>query len=700
LQNVSTLSLQPRWRKYLQSSIEWAIIIIVAWLYCNATLLNFDSTSLQESGEHNESSTFPILTEVALTRYGQMPLWNAYAMTGLPYLQDPLNHFWNPISTIPVLIWGGINGMKVSIFLSFVLAGLGQWLFAHAFGVRGLSRLWAALLFLLSGGLAYFWAYGWYELVLGAVWFPWCFAALWWALRRRDWTSIVLTAICIGMVISTGGGYYPFYLFGSLGTLVIANFFMSGPSKRWGRLLRAVAVALISAAFLAVVILPIAQGLPLLNRWTGDDHEQTYSQPVDYTLMNFAISDRKWEGIEFLGLPSGWKWFYLSSIALGAALCLAPMALVSNRWRRAPLIAVGALTLVIIAWSANRFTPIGLIYQAFPFLYNLRFPNRLLVIAASPLLIVASIGWQNTFKLLKQRWHHNPLPAWSAKSKIKKLMAQSISLRWLPALLILAAMTYAVIDVYNVNQAFAFSNGSTDQTLQQALTWLKAHDGSLYYINLGGDSIYWHGTSVSYQMEIPVINFDYGRHLVSLDSQIQPEAPFIASPKYVIAVSDAPLTILPPDAQIIHSVDQYNIWYVPDALPVAFSAPPVLTQSHFTDKKLPREAAEALPVKYDGPNRVIAVGKPARPGDQLVVLVSDYPGWELLIDGQPTPMLPANGYLGAMMLPGNHTYTFNFRPWPYTVGLTISALTLLGMLVLMIKELPIWRKRKPAQASE
>ncbi|MGC1376880.1 MAG: hypothetical protein WA821_11675 [Anaerolineales bacterium] len=689
----STLSIQmrnARLRNYAQILVEWVIILVVAWLYASSTLLDLNPMLLQESGEQNESATFPILTEIGLSRYGQIPLWNPYALTGIPYVEDPLNHFWNPVSTLPIGLLGGINGMKVSVVLAFMLAGLGQWLFAHVFGARGLSRLWTALLFMLSGGVAFLWYYGWYELLMGVVWFPWCFAVLWWALRRRDWTSIILTAFCITMVLSTGGGYYPFYLLGSLGVLTILNLFWSAPSKRLTRLLRALAVALISAGLLAVVILPVLHGLSLFNRWTGDDREQSFSQPIPYALVNYVVYDRAWEGAEILGLPSGWKWFYIGAIALGAALCLAPLALVLNRPRRIPLIAAGVLTVAILAWVANRFSPVGYIYALFPFLYTLRFPNRLLIVATSPLLVVAGLGWQNLYRQASLwRLNHKPL------SKSWGRAIQHISLGWWPNLVLVAIMAASVMDVFSVNQPVAFSTGALDQTLKTALTWLKDYDKSFYYVNLGGNQIYWKGTSVAYELEMPVINLDYGRRLFSMDRQLDPNSPFIASPKYIVALPNTSIT-LPENAQQINSFDGYNIWYLPDALPAAFSAAPDQLQA---GTKLSKEMIAPAEMKYDGPNRVIASGQPAHPGDQLVALVSDYPGWELLVDGKPAPLLPVNGYLGAAMLPGYHTYTFDFRPFPYFLGLTISAITLLLALGLLLKEALVQPGRRPAQSS-
>jgi hypothetical protein len=676
--------------RYARILAEWTVILVVAWFYASATLLNLNPTSLQGNGEQNQSATFSILAEIGLNRYGEIPLWNPYALTGIPYSEDPLGHFWHPISTIPVMIWGGINGMKVSVFIAFLLAGFGQWVFAHVLGARSFSRLWAALLFMLSGGLAFYWSYGWYELLLGAVWFPWCFATVWWALRHRNWTSIVLAALCITMVLTTGGGYYPFYLMGCLGVLTITHLLWSAKSKVLGRFLRAVAIVLISAGMSAVVILPVVHGLPLFNRWTGDDREQSFSQPIPYALVNFIVSDRNWEGAEILGVPSGWKWFYLSAIAVGAALCLAPLGLVLERRRRIPLITVGILTLAILAWVANRFSPVGYIYDLFPFLYTLRFPNRLLVIAASPLLVLGSLGWQTVYRHWK--WELRFPPKWALASQVGEGVAAFLSLSWLPRFILVSILVASVIDVFNVNRAFAFGNGSIDLALKNALTWLKKYDNGLYYINLGGNSVYWTGLSVSYELEMPVINFDFGRRLMSMNIQLDPGSPFIATPKYIVSLPDA--ASLPENAKKIATSNGYDIWYLPDTLPMAFSAPPAQMEK---GNKLLKEMVSPVDVRYDGPNRVVATGQPAHSGDQLVVLVSNYPGWELLVDGKSAPLMPVNEYLGAAMLPGIHTYTFTFRPFSFFLGLTISIATLLLAVGLVLKVLLLQPKHKLAR---
>jgi uncharacterized membrane protein YfhO len=58
--------------------------------------------------------------------------------------------------------------------------------------------------------------------------------------------------------------------------------------------------------------------------------------------------------------------------------------------------------------------------------------------------------------------------------------------------------------------------------------------------------------------------------------------------------------------------------------------------------------------------------------DALMILMNNYPGWRLPIDGKPAQVRDYNGYLGAKMLAGEHSYQFYFLPTKYIVGASIS----------------------------
>jgi len=74
----------------------------------------------------------------------------------------------------------------------------------------------------------------------------------------------------------------------------------------------------------------------------------------------------------------------------------------------------------------------------------------------------------------------------------------------------------------------------------------------------------------------------------------------------------------------------------------------------------------------------------------LVVMDTDYPGWEATVDGKPAPILRANGAFRAVEVPaGTHRIGFAFHPSFARSGLLGS------LLFLALAPLAAWRWRKP-----
>ncbi len=650
---------------------------MVAALYSGSALLDFDARQLQQSGEHNESATLPLLAEISLSRNGEIPLWNPYMMTGFPHAGDFVNHFWNPVSTLSILAFGGINGMKVSIFLAFIIAGLGQWWFAHVFGLRGLVRLWAALLFMISGGLALLWRLGWYELLLGMVWFPWCFTALWWALHRQDRTSIAVTVLCVAMVLTTGGGYYPFYLLVGLSVLVGLAILFSRSQYRLRKLRRALAIALLSAALLAVMLLPMVDAYRYSVRGAGQDLEQRSSQTIPYSLINYVVSEPAWIDTDILGTANGFNWFYIGVLPL-AALVLTAVAISKQRWRRTYMITIGVLLLVLLAWHANRHTPIKYVYDWIPFLYNLRFPNRLLILAASPLIVLAGYGLQYLYQI-SQRWSDGlAIGLWSSDDRGQDRFR--LPLIWVIRTLFFLILALSLRSVYEVNKGLAFAPRPLSEKSFEALAWLKNYDPELYYVDIGGDNIFWGWTPAAYHLEMPVINFVYGRHLTTFDRNYRQAMPFLAEAKYLFLWEGHPV---PPEMEFIRDFDGVGLWHNPNAMPFAFGAQSSSLDSSAT---LNQSSIQPLDVRFDGPNRVLVEAETESAGQKLVVFTSYYPGWQLYVDSRQAPLSPVNDYLGATLQTGNHSYEFVFRPVQHTIGATISLLTAAIIFFLIISD--------------
>lgn len=662
--NLSRIRIRSAW-------VEWLIIFVVIYLFCRATLLDFNPQQLQQTGEHNESATLPLLAEIGLWRYGEIPLWNPYMLTGFPHAGDLINHFWNPVATIPVILWGGINGMKVSVFLSLLVAAYGQWFLAHTFGARGMFRLWAGLLFGLCGGLALLWRLGWYELLVGAAWFPWCFALVWRALHRRDWLSVALAAASIYMVLTTGGGYYPFYLGVSLITLTLVALYWHKPEARGRQFGRAVAVALLGAGLAAVYLTPLVDGIRLTGRDAPPDVNQVDSQPIPYALFNYVVSDEAWFTTVALNRGSGYSWHYIGGLPL-LALAATSWLFARFRWRRRTILTLLALLLVLLLWHANRYMPVRWLYDTFPYLLTFRFPQRLLIIAASPLIVLAAVTLQGLLVRLRRGQRGYAVRVSSANSGKGGGLPIVMALNVAAALLLLVSLT----NVYQVNKRFAMHPSPRLAAARDVLGWLRLHDPGTYYISLGHASPYWNYVPFAYELEMPVINFRYNRRVLSMDAQLADGSPFRATPKYIITGQSEGQ---PPDTVLVETRGSVSIWQRPDALPFAFT----------TDDPagaITADTVEPQTGRNDGPNRVVVDADGGKGGAQLVVLVSDYPGWRVRVDGRPAELAPVNGYLGARMPPGDHAVVFEFRPPLHYIGLAISLLTAALCVGLVVAE--------------
>ena len=84
-------------------------------------------------------------------------------------------------------------------------------------------------------------------------------------------------------------------------------------------------------------------------------------------------------------------------------------------------------------------------------------------------------------------------------------------------------------------------------------------------------------------------------------------------------------------------------------------------------------AEAAVQWQQDSPTRIVLrVDAPA--AGWLVLADAFYPGWEARVDGQPTPIYPADGLFRAVAVPpGPHEVTFDFRPRSLRLGAALAA---------------------------
>jgi len=84
----------------------------------------------------------------------------------------------------------------------------------------------------------------------------------------------------------------------------------------------------------------------------------------------------------------------------------------------------------------------------------------------------------------------------------------------------------------------------------------------------------------------------------------------------------------------------------------------------------------------DEPEEVVIRARLDAPG-YLVLSDANYPGWRVLVDGRPAPLLTANFLFRAVALPeGEHTVSFQYRSAALERGARVSlaGLAILGVI--------------------
>ncbi|MDH5506497.1 MAG: YfhO family protein [Anaerolineae bacterium] len=664
--------------------IEIAILLVVTFFYGKSLLIS-DPTSLQQSGEHTEGATLPLLADIAIQRYGELPLWNPYMMTGIPHSGDPLTQFFNPISALSYYAFGAIRGLRISVFVAFFIAGLGQLVLGYVLQFKAPTRVWAALLFMLSGGLALLWRGGVYGFIIGAAWFPLAIASLIWALKSKRRFPLALAAFASAMLFLSGLMYWPLLFLGS--AFIIAYYgIIAGqfPNSSWGNpksmLKKLGYISLLALGLVAIYLLPMTDAYTYMAKEAGSDLSQNGSQTIPYALINFAVKDFDFYLTNLLGkMPSG-TWFYVSSVPL-LLLVLVPLA-ARDRKRRSNIILFAILTIILLAWQANRHTPMGLIYKWLPFLYYFRAPNRFLVLVTVPLVSLAGFGLDYLFKKAEQI--KLSVGLFPQQNENGNTAAKSLAVSQIVIITLCILAAYSVRDVFRTNQTFAFAPRHLDHNADEGMAWLKEYDPGVYYVNIGNWPIIWSWTAAAYKYEHKVINFDYGRVLQSWYHQLNPETPIQASPRYMFAFEqNAPGE----PAEFIRSFNNVNLYYIPNSLPYAFTiASSLTTQS----ERVTYEDVDEAEARLDSTNRIVVEASSSGKNEYVVILESNYPGWKVYVDGEEQAVHAVGDFLGVKAHKGTHQYTFSFEPVKFTVGWIISLISVvITVLVGLSDKFPV-----------
>ena len=636
--------------------LEWAILAAAVWLFCSGILDLGQNTRLPG----NEAEVFQALDWTlynSLSQQRQFPLWNPNLQTGLPYIADPMLHIYNPVSTLPVLLFGVRDGFKLGLFFSFLLGALGAWRLGAVLGMDRFCRLWVALMYALAGQPTARFFQGQYLFILGFAWIPWVVSSLFKVAQTRRRSDIALASICLALLYFSGNAYYAFYMLFVAGIFALIAVvgvrrekpYLSIDLRLLGSFL---AVGVLTLGIVALQLLPQIEFWPRLTKSVEVVGSHSITQIIkDYTSKDTYRPDA------YSQLPAREEFYAYIGLAPFLALGFLPFAFI-KRERRSLLFFTAVLTFAILWINPHIFPWHPALLQS-KILPQFRHLLRILIFGGFALIFLAGLGLDTLWKLFPTHTIPQDQPRW------QRFLAYA---RFAGKVSLAAFMLFSLLDLYQTHRRY-ITTGPVLSAPYSALRWLREHDLADYYVRLNPNNLL-SDAPVAAGLRFIEAWYHFG-DIRELDKQVNTR-PVIARPNYIVQpLMDPPPEL--PEAALLNQVEGYAIYLAPHSLPFAFSLPNERLQSSSGAQELQHEDVQAQSVFTSGPNSIELIAA-SEQGQTLIVLTTIYPGWQVERDGQRQALQNVGGYLAVEMAPGVHKYTFTFRPTWFFVGLLISVL--------------------------
>ncbi|MEW5872610.1 MAG: hypothetical protein AB1894_25340 [Chloroflexota bacterium] len=687
----------------------WPLVLPVAVLL--PALLSFPYPSRQAAFSDITIAHYPnaLYLRQSLWDAHSLPLWSPLILSGAPFFANPLSGLWYPPGWLALLLPLPL-AFNLGVFLHLLWGGLGMYLLMRGEGRSHPVALFSALAFAALPKLYAHYGAGHLTLLYAIPWTPW----LLWAYRRRSQAQrprfAGLEAVILAMIFLADVRWAA-YAGGTWWLYALAH----GQADGWrarlralpaslGRLLGQTAVAGLLAAPLGLPLLEFARlstraamtaqdvltySLPpgrmlgLLFPDFGGFHEYiTYVGAVVFVLALLAVlwspggSDgRFWAGLGFLAL------LYALGENLPGMTALA--GLPGLNWLRVPsraLFLVG-LSLAALAGSAVQRLLDGISNG------EQRKANLLLLGLNAFVLALTLGGWLLTKRLaLEFTWGAGLLLAGALVIVLR--MAQKLPTNlWLVLLFGLCLVDWMLVD----RSLFAGRSTAAVFAEGQATAQMLAGEQGFFRVYSPSYSLPQH-TAANYGLQLAD-----GVDPLQLQAYVRFMQPASGVPGEGYSVT------LPAFAEGDPAND--NAGYIPDParlgwlnvgyVAAAFNLPVAGLElvSRQGETRLYRNQ-QARPRAWVQPTQDLAPG-PVQTVDALdwqanrieveaqgpgLLVLSEvfYPGWQVWVDGAPSPVEPVGKLLRGVWLPaGQHQVLFRLRPASLCWGLLACASALI-----------------------
>jgi len=705
---LSTATL-PRLRWWLVV-IEMGVIVLTTVLI---TRPFYDSPpNFQLSGNESEWLTSGVTTAYrGLQETGRIPRWQPYLEKGEPLIENPFNFIFNPVASGPSLLLGPVTGFRISVILSYFLAGIGGWFLGRVLGLGAIARVLLSMLLMGKGNIHAMLDSGYYQLALSQIYMPYVIggvvAIFRWSNRR--W-PVVLTALAIALQFLSGNIWY--VLPTAVGAICVGGVLLIGTGKRrldLTALKRLIFSAILAVGLSAVVAVPVVLQFKQIGRHPSEIDAgwfvslprvvQFYFDPDPNQLISlFAPVYSETSSQMMKNLDE----FYYSFIIPAWFVVLILIALplyrpISGRERRVWWVAL-LLCVLATLWGAGGKQPVLWLYQNIPILAQWRFVGRALGVPTFWLALLIAMRVHNL-------WQNILIVDWSML-----LGWQPRRLKYVPLVLgglLLIATAKAGAEVNDQWYKLDSIVNPIDPHTDTCVTWLRQQHPNeplavwqQEYVNIS--------TFLNNRVRSWLVGADFemlarSPTLGSTQLNLNKVRPKFALLKYAGEVRWAKgndyhvLLDSPPALELPHCIYELD-----HTLPYTYTVSRVALEGMndpITDPRVDLTAFSPVPLFERRGDQVALVVTTPRT-EQIIVGVQEkaYPGWRVEVDGKPAQIESVGGQIGVILPASDQPVQvyFVYDPVQPVIGGWITLITaVICTLYLLIR-----RPKQSIKASE
>lgn len=680
----------------LQIIVEILLVLLVVWL-ATGGYRNFSTRWRLSGGESEYLTSSAVWVSTIFRQSGYVPQWQPYLDAGQPAVDEAYSFMANPFYAVPVLLSGGINGLKIAVIVHFAIAGLGGWFLGWVLGWRGPARVLTGCLLVLKANMQSVIGMGFMQLGTTQAYFPWVMAGGLAIIRlpHKRWPPVLL-GLALGLLFLGGNLYNILPALILVGLIVVVYCLRLSPDFSRIELdqprIRGFALAIaLMIGLCAVTAVTVGLNFGLVKAHPNEVLRQT-GDPL-MVFFQFFSPEVRFDGLfaENLYGYSMPGWFALVIFVL-----LPPIPGVLHRraspeqgWRFWAM--MGLAFLLFFTWGLGINPVINWMYENIPLIAQWRFVERMNTVAAFLLIVFAGLRVDGLLRALDLSNRQNG----RRLVNLGALLATGV---------LVLGSGVSVMQVYNTRATYDFIwdvNETPGEELLTCVRWLREQypDEFLQVYRREYDYV---TAFVTEQVRMVNVGAEYdlsgvASTLYPYDLTNEPVEFYMPQwdepPEYMTQIGYQPMTDSPwraPDS------DTPCMWRHPGTLSVAFTAP--LEQLREAPFPLPLSLTTPATILGRTPEHIWLEAMPS-PDEEVVAVTQDiaYPGWIALVDGSPAEVQSVGELLGVVLPPGSQAKRVEFIYTAPTLKLggsitVLAALFAIGWLV--------WPNRTPRLAAD